>query len=126
MLTVKFRPGQGRRLDYVYLYVYVPGRKRGFITAPVYRYDKKITFMVSDYFAGYEAHAYLMAMSDDGRWSESHYCGTIHQGEEITDVDSHGEDGGMLSAVVGGNVQSPSIKKRVPIEISTLSTPGGT
>ena len=126
VLTVKFRPGQGRRLDYVYLYVYVPGRKRGFITAPVYRYDKKITFMVSDYFAGYEAHAYLMAMSDDGRWSESHYCGTIHQGEEITDVDSHGEDGGMLSAVVGGNVQSPSIKKRVPIEISTLSTPGGT
>ena len=37
--------------------------------------------MVSSYYAGHEAHAYLMVMSEDGRWSESVYCGSIRQGE---------------------------------------------
>ena len=82
VLTVKFRPGHGRSLDYVYLYVYVPDCGEGFITAPVYRYDRKITFRVSDYYAGHEAQVYLMAMSEEGRWSESLYCGAINQGEE--------------------------------------------
>ena len=81
VLTVKFRPGQGQSTDYVYLFVYVPDRKQSFITAPVYRYDRKISFMVSSYYAGHEAHAYLMVMSEDGRWGESVYCGSIRQGE---------------------------------------------
>ena len=82
VLSVKFRPGQGRSHDYVYLFIYVPDCKQGFITAPVYRYDRKITFMVPGSYAGHEAHAYLMVMSEDGRWSESLYCGAIRQGEE--------------------------------------------
>ena len=82
VLSVKFRPGQGRSHDYVYLFIYVPDCKQGFITAPVYRYDRKITFMVPGSYVGHEAHAYLMVMSEDGRWSESLYCGAIRQGEE--------------------------------------------
>ena len=82
VLTVNFKPGGGRSLDYVYLYVYVPGREQGIISAPVYRHHKHIALMMSSYFTGYEAHMYLLAMSEDGRWSESLYCGAIQQGEE--------------------------------------------
>ncbi len=82
VLSVSFKPGGGRSLDYVYLYVYVPGRGQGFLSAPVYRYQKHISLMMSSYYDGYEAQVYLMAMSEDGRWSESLYCGAIQQGEE--------------------------------------------
>ena len=44
--------------------------------------------MLPGSFAGNEAHVYLMAMSEDGRWSESLYAGVIRQGEENADEQS--------------------------------------
>lgn len=88
VLSVSFRPGGGRSLDYVYLYIYVPEREQGFISAPVYRHQKQIALMLPSSFAGCEAHVYLMAMSEDGRWSESLYCGVARQGEEGSDTQS--------------------------------------
>ena len=107
VLTVKFRPGQGQSTDYVYLYVYVPERAQGIISAPVYRYQKQISFMMSSYFIGYEAQVYLMTMSEDGRWSESLYCGAIRQGEESFDlqpplIETSGRDETAHEVVLGG------------------------
>ena len=82
VLTVRFRSAAGSALDYVYLYVYVPELGKGCLSAPVYRSDKRISLMLPGFFAGHEAHVYLMAMSQDGRWSDSLYCGAIQQGEE--------------------------------------------
>ena len=88
VLSVSFKPGGGRSLDYVYLYVYVPGCGKGFLSAPVYRYQKHISLLMPGYFAGYEAQVYLMSMSEDGRWSDSLYAGVIRQGEEGAELQS--------------------------------------
>lgn len=106
VLTIKFRPGDSHHLDYVYLYVYVPDCGKGCLSAPVYRYDKRIALALPTYFAGHEAHVYLMAMREDGRWSESLYCGAISQGESIPQQDS--EAGG--EEAVG--LQRPSSEQK--------------
>ena len=109
VLSVSFRPGGGRSLDYVYLYVYVPGREQGFLSAPVYRYQKHISLMTSSYFAGYEAQVYLMAMSEDGRWSESLYCGAIQQGEDsLTPGPSPNGEGSLADDVAVGTRRAVS------------------
>jgi hypothetical protein len=73
VLDVRFSRGTGRGFDEVYLYVYVPELKKGFLSSSVYRRDKRITLALPDDFAGRELHAWLMVKSDDGRWSESAY-----------------------------------------------------
>ena len=83
VLTVRFRSSAGSALDYVYLYVYVPELGKGCLSAPVYRSDKRISLMLPGFFAGHEAHVYLMAMSQDGRWSDSLYCGAIIQDDTV-------------------------------------------
>ena len=85
VLDVKFRSPQGRPLDYVYLYVYVPERGKGCLSAPVYRSDKRIALALPTFFEGCEAHVYLMAMSRDGRWSDSLYAGLVEQGADEGD-----------------------------------------
>ena len=118
VLTVKFRPGQGQSTDYVYLYVYVPGRAQGIISAPVYRYQKQISFMMSSYFIGYEAQVYLMTMSEDGRWGESLYAGAIRQGDSLTPDPSpkkRGEEASLSSEASGtspaGEAGEQSVEK---------------
>ena len=107
VLSVSFRPGGGRSLDYVYQYVYVPEQGHGFLSAPVYRHQKHIALMLPNHFAGCEAHVYLMTMSEDGRWSESLYAGAIRQGaigEEQPSalMESSGSDETAHEVVLGG------------------------
>lgn len=81
VLTVRYSAGRGNRFDHVYLYAYVPDRGQGYLSAPAYRGDKRIAVALPDYYAGHEAQVYLMVASEDGRWSESLYCGAISEGE---------------------------------------------
>ncbi len=73
VLNVRFSRGTGRGFDEVYLYVYVPELKKGFLSSSAYRRDKNISVALPDDYAGRELHAWLMVKSDDGRWSESSY-----------------------------------------------------
>ena len=82
VLSVRFRGCERHNLDYVYLYVYVPDCGKGCLSAPVYRYEKKVSMLLPDFFAGHEAQVYLLAMSEDGRWSDSRFAGAIGIGEE--------------------------------------------
>ena len=102
VLDVKFRSPQGRPLDYVYLYVYVPERGEGCLSAPVYRADKRIALALPDFFAGHEAHVYLMAMSKDGRWSESLYAGLVAEGMAQEEA-----PGGAAAATAAAAPQAP-------------------
>ncbi len=77
VLNVRFSRGTGRGFDEVYLYVYVPELKKGFLSSSVYRRDKNISIALPDDYAGHELHAWLMVKSDDGRWSESSYVDII-------------------------------------------------
>ena len=107
VLTVNFRSGSRFSRDYVYVYVYVPDCDGGFLSAPVYRADRKVAFAMPRFFAGHEAQVYLMAMSEDGRWSDSLYAGPLEQGDAdgvrlSALVDAVGRDEAAHEVVLGG------------------------
>ena len=102
-MRVSFRPGAGRNHDYVYLYLYAPGCEQGFLAAPDYRYQKHISLMMPGYFAGYELQAYLMTMSEDGRWGESLYVGVVEQGAECLTSGRSSERSGEALLAAGGS-----------------------
>jgi hypothetical protein len=83
VLTVKFDRGMGNAYHHVYLYLHVPDLSdpdnpvKGFLAAPVYRRDKRISVALPDAFAGHTAHLYLMVQTDDGHWSETSYAGSL-------------------------------------------------
>ena len=83
VLKVKFASGAGDRFDHVYLYAFCPDQEKGFLSAPAYRQDKRLTLLLPDLFAGHEVHVYLMVASRDGRWSHSAYAGVVAEGEVI-------------------------------------------
>ncbi len=63
--------------DYVYLYVYSPELRRGFLSAPVYRREKRISISLPDTFAGKELHLYGMTQNQQGQMSETIYAGSV-------------------------------------------------
>ena len=73
ILTVSFARGTGRAYDRVFLYVYVPELGKGYLAAPVYRRDRRVTVALPDEFSEYSLQAWLMVQAEDGRWSESTY-----------------------------------------------------
>lgn len=83
VLTVRFERGMGNGFHRVYLYVYVPdlatedNYPKGFLAAPVYRRDKRVTVALPDAYAGHTAQLFLMVQDDDGRWSETVYAGSL-------------------------------------------------
>ena len=93
VLTVKFDRGMGNAYHHVYLYVHVPelaepdNPAKGFLAAPVHRRDKRISVALPDAFAGHTAHLYLMVQSDDGRWSETSYAGSLTLTEMVENMD---------------------------------------
>lgn len=117
VLSVKFRSAQGSQLDYVYLYVYVPERGEGCLSAPVYRSDKRIALALPTFFAGCEAHVYLMAMSRDGRWSDSLYAGSVTEGAEQTEP--HVVVAGAGTAPATGDSPAPQDRQSVAQAKST-------
>lgn len=82
VLEVRFERGMGRGFDHVQAYVYVPELGEGYLSAPVYRRDRRIAMALPDRFAGLEAHIYLMAQDAGGRWSESVYVEMPEEQEE--------------------------------------------
>lgn len=95
VLTVNFRSGNPSSCDYVYVYVYVPDCEYGYLSAPVYRSTRRVSFAVPDFVVGHEMHVYLMAMSEDGRWSDSLYAGPVERGAESLTTDPSPEKRGM-------------------------------
>ena len=101
VLTVKFDRGMGNAYHHVYLYVHVPDLSepdnpaKGFLAAPVHRRDKRITVALPDAFAGHTVQLYLMVQSDDGRWSESSYVGSLMLEPHPLTLSPSGEGGSL-------------------------------
>ena len=61
--------------DGVYLFVYCPELGGGYLTAPVYRKDQRISVVLPSGFAGKEVHLYGFVQDAHGRSSETIYIG---------------------------------------------------
>ena len=95
--------------DSVYLYVYCPEFGGGYLTAPVYRKDQRISVVLPGSFAGKEVQLYGFVQDAKGRSSETIYIGygplspqgEIGRVENV--VDSEGlADGDETVGAVGG------------------------
>ncbi|MBR4229104.1 MAG: hypothetical protein IKR83_00145, partial [Bacteroidales bacterium] len=119
VLSVGFARGAGRAFDEVYLYVYAPELGKGFLSSSAYRRDRRITLALPDDYAGRELHAWLMAKSDDGRWSESSYV----------DVNSRPGTAGLeppagpSSASPNGPAEAEGVVPPVVISVQADQTP---
>ena len=63
--------------DAVHLYVYSPSLEQGYLAAPVYRRQKKVSVLLPEQFEGSEVHIYLYVSDQQGRCSETAYGGCL-------------------------------------------------
>lgn len=81
VLSVRFESNplhmQAASSDWVHLFVYCPDLESGILTAPAYRYAKKLSFCLPDQYAGHELHVYGFVRDNEGRCSYTSYiiCG---------------------------------------------------
>ena len=79
VLTVTFEKNpymlRANNYDQVHLYVYCPDINQGYLAAPVYRKDRRISVSLPDAMLGHELHLYAFATDEQGRASDTSYAG---------------------------------------------------
>ena len=108
--------------DRVYVYLYCPDIELGFLTAPVYRREQRLSVVLPDIFAGHEVQLWGMVQDAAGRWSETLYigCGPIENTveEPLTPEPNNEESlaaaGHQSSQHQGSNNVSPSSPIKAP------------
>ena len=91
--------------DAVHLYVYSPSLGQGYLAAPVYRRQKKVSVLLPDLFEGSEVHIYLYVSDQQGRCSETAYGGCL------TVMDSNAD---MPASAFESDSSSPTGTASVP------------
>ena len=75
VLTVTFEKNpyllRANNFDQVHLYVYCPDINQGYLAAPVYRKERRISVSLPDTMLGHELHLYAFATDADGRASDT-------------------------------------------------------
>ena len=67
-------PGLNHSADHVQVYAYCPAREAGFLSLPVYRMDRRISFVLPTWMAGEEVHFYAFCTSMEDRTLASASC----------------------------------------------------
>ncbi len=80
--------------DAVHLYVYSPSLGQGYLAAPVYRRQKKVSVLLPEQFEGSEVHIYLYVSDQQGRCSETTYggCLTVADGAIVSNEEQDNAD----------------------------------
>ncbi len=80
--------------DAVHLYVYSPSLGQGYLAAPVYRRQKKVSVLLPEQFEGTEVHIYLYVSDQQGRCSETAYggCLTVADGAIVSNEEQDNAD----------------------------------
>lgn len=78
-LSIGFIPNPSHmragHFDHVFLYVFCPETGREFLTAPVYRRDRRLAVVLPEDFRGREVQLWGLVQDSLGRWSDSIYIG---------------------------------------------------
>ena len=76
---------RSNHFDAVYLFVFCPENRQGYLTLPVNRRDEEIGVVLPDFFAGREVQVYGFVQDDLGRCSMSQYIGSALVGEGVAE-----------------------------------------
>jgi len=86
VLNVRFEPNplkmRADRFDSVYIWVYYPELRSGYLAAPVYRMDKRVRASLPDGLVGKEVHVYGFAINKEGLASLTSYIKTDFEENE--------------------------------------------
>ncbi len=101
--------------DAVHLYVYSPSLGQGYLAAPVYRRQKKVSVLLPEQFEGTEVHIYLYVSDQQGRCSETTYggCLTVADGAVVSN-----EDEGMAEPSTSHAIGVDSVINRSDAELA--------
>ena len=81
VLTVSFAKNPEHKVadsfDSVYLYVYCPALRQGYLTTPVYRRMKTLSVMLPQVFADNDLQLFMIVGNERGQFSETIYCGSL-------------------------------------------------
>ncbi len=78
--------------DEVHLFVYSPAAGQGYLAAPVYRRQRKVSVMLPDSFAGSEVHIFMYVTDQQGRCSETAYGGMVSVGSNSLCSNQEGDN----------------------------------
>lgn len=118
VLTVSFDKNlsapRSRNYDRVYLYVYCESLGTGFLAAPVYRRDRRVSVMLPDCFAGCEVRLYAFVQDGQGHGSATCYGGSVvlsEIDESQTDVpiEADGFEEVSASAIPSGTLDAAAV-----------------
>ena len=71
--------------DQVHLYVYCPALNMGYLAAPVYRKERRVSITLPDTFVGQELHTYAFVTDKSGRASETSYAAPLSDQSDLSD-----------------------------------------
>ena len=99
VLSVEFEKNpyhlRAENYDQVHLYVYCPAMNTGYLAAPVYRKERRISVALPDGMATQELHVYAFVTDREGRASETAYAGMTpvndEEDVEMNNVDNAGD-----------------------------------
>ena len=81
VLSVEFEKNpyhlRANSFDEVHLYVYCPALNMGYLAAPVYRKERRVSVALPDGMAAQVLHVYAFVTDRDGRASDTAYCGFL-------------------------------------------------
>lgn len=129
-LSVRFEKNmhlpQANRYDTVRLYLHSPAMGKGYLTAPVYRADKKVGVLIPSFLVGQELHVYGYVADAQGNFSQSVYVGTCTaEGEAVMaggEVAETGAEGNPVSTAAAAAV--PGLAAAKPTETRAHQQPG--
>ena len=105
--------------DSVFIYVYSPVRGKGFLTAPVYRRDGRVSVLLPSYLTGQELQVYGFVEDAEGNFSESAYVGFCTADGEAVSADGTVEPGSSSVDTETGNAHStthPNTQPAIPAD----------
>ncbi len=91
VLTVAFEKNpcliRANNFDQVHLYVYCPAQNTGYLAAPVYRKERRISLSLPDNMIGQELHLYAFVTDTEGRASDTAYAALTTEAEAADNPD---------------------------------------
>ena len=123
VLTVAFDKNpqhlRANNYDSVHLYVYCPALKTGYLAAPVYRKDRRVSVALPDYMAAHELHLYAFVTDPQGSASS-----TSHASLPPSPIASEGYTIATESMTTHATPATATAASTSESNTSTTATPG--
>ena len=112
--------------DKVYLYLYCTDLEEGFLVAPVYRHEQRVSVVLPAKWAGREVQLYGLVEDQQGRWSETLYigCGPLEEGTEEAEEAVDPVQAVDSSQAGHSNLASPASQASLACQATPCSPPG--